>query len=131
MMDSVKICLLAVTCVSLLVIVRQWKSDFLPLLRLAVTVLFSILILSAASPVVAYLRELTMLSGLSDYAEILIKALGIAVLTQCCAGLCRECGENGAAGGVELAGKVEILLLCLPLMGEILNVAKELLSRTG
>lgn len=130
-MDSVKICLIAVTCVSLLVIVRQWKSDFLPLLRLGVALLFAFLIISAAAPVVAYLRELTSLSGLSGYAELLLKALGIAVLTQCCAGLCRECGENVAAGGVELAGKVEILLLCLPLIGEILSTAKELLTWTG
>lgn len=130
-MDSAKICLVAVTGVCLCVIVKQWKSDFLPLLRLALTVLFAGAVLSLASPLVAYLRELTTATGLSAYAAFLVKALAIAILTQCCSDICRDAGESGVASGVELAGKTEILLLCLPLIGEIFSVAKELLALTG
>lgn len=130
-MDSAKICLVAVTGVGLCVIVKQWKSDFLPLLRLAATVLFAGAILSLAAPLVAYLREMTASTGLSAYAAFLIKALGIAVLTQCTADICRDAGESGIAGGVELAGKMEILLLCLPLIGEIFSTAKQLLALTA
>ena len=127
-MDSAKICLVAVTGVCLCVIVKQWRSDFLPLLRLAVTVLFAGAILSLASPLVAYLREMTATTGLSSYAAFLIKALGIAVLTQCTSDICRDAGESGVANGVEIAGKAEILLLCLPLLGEIFSAAKALLA---
>lgn len=130
-MDSLKICLFAVVGVTLCLIIRQWKSDFLPLVRLALTVLFSVLILSAAAPIVSYLKNLTETAGISGYAAFLIKALGIAILTQCCSDICRECGESGAANGVELAGKIEILLLSLPLINEILSTAKELLSLTA
>ena len=127
-MTTLKFCMLAVTGVCAAMIVKQWKNDFLPLLRLALTLLFGIAAITAASPLVSYLSSLTGQDGVSPYAAILIKALGIAVLTQCCAELCRECGENGAATGVELTGKVEILLLCLPLVNEILSVAEELLT---
>lgn len=127
-MTTLKFCMLAVTGVCAAMIVKQWKNDFLPLLRLALTVLFGIAVITAASPLVTYLSSLTGQEGVSPYAEILFKALGIAVLTQCCAELCRECGENGAATGVELTGKVEILLLCLPLVNEILSIAEELLT---
>ncbi len=130
-MDSAKICLVAVTGVCLCVIVKQWKSDFLPLLRLALTVLFAGAILSIAAPLVSYLRELTDAAGISSYASFLVKALGIAILTQCCSDICRDAGESGVAGGVELAGKTEILLLCIPLIGELLSTAKELLALAG
>jgi stage III sporulation protein AD len=57
--------------------------------------------------------------------------MGIALLTQFCADVCRESGESGAASTVELTGKMEILLLCLPLLDEILSAARELLSLGG
>ena len=130
-MDSVKICLLAIAGVTAITVIRKWNADFLPLVRLCLAVMISAIVISLSAPIVSYLKNLTELSGVSGYAEFLFKALAIAVLTQCCAELCRESGENGAAGGVELAGKVEILLLCLPLISEILSTAKELFAMAG
>lgn len=130
-MDSIRICLLAIAGVTAITVIRKWNADFLPLLRLCLAILLSTVVLSLAAPLVSYLKNLTESVGISAYAEFLFKALAIAILTQLCAELCRESGETGAANGVELAGKVEILLLCLPLINEILSTAKELLSAVG
>ena len=127
-MSSIQICMLAVAGVTAITVIKKWNSDFLPLLRIALTVLLTAAVLAWIAPLITYLRQLTELSGMGDSAEILLKALGIAWLTQCCADVCRESGENGAAAGVELAGKVELLLLCLPLINEVLEVAKKLLG---
>lgn len=127
-MTTLKFCMLAVTGVAAAMIVKQWKSDFLPLIRLALCLLFGIAVVTAATPLISYLSDLTGMGGISQYATVLMKALGIAVLTQCCSEICRECGESGAASGVELTGKVEILLLCLPLINEILAAAEKLLT---
>ena len=127
-MTTLKFCMLAVTGVAAAMIVKQWKSDFLPLIRLARGLLFGVAVITAAAPLVSYLSDLTGTGGISQYATVLMKALGIAVLTQCCSEICRECGESGAASGVELTGKVEILLLCLPLINEILSAAEKLLT---
>ena len=127
-MDLLKFCMLAVTGVAAAVIIKQWKSDFLLLLRLAITLVFGIGAMSAAAPLFQYLQSLCEQIGAELYARVLIKALGIAVLTECCASVCRECGENGAAGGVELTGKINILLLCVPLIQEILSTASELMQ---
>ena len=130
-MDTVKLCLCAIAGVGLAVILRQWKGDWVILLRLAMTLALGATALSAAAPLIRYLQAIPSLSGLSDYAEPLLKALGIGMLTQVCADICRECGETGVANGVELFGKVEILLLCLPLIHQLLEVAEELLSMGG
>ena len=127
-MSSIQICMLAVAGVTAITVIKKWNSDFLPLLRIALTLLLTTAVLAWISPLIAYLRQLTELSGIADSAEILLKALGIAWLTQCCADVCRESGEGGAANGVELAGKVELLLLALPLINRVLEVVGELLS---
>ncbi|MBQ9773184.1 MAG: stage III sporulation AC/AD family protein [Clostridia bacterium] len=131
MTGSLKICMIAVLGVAVTVIVKQWKSDFLPLIRMGLTVLFATVILGVATPLIQFVQELTNGNGMAEHAKLLFKALGIAVLTEVCANICRESGESGIAGGVELTGKVEILLLCLPLMSEVLSVAKSLMEMGG
>ena len=127
-MDSAKLCMAGVAAVCAAVIIKKWNADFLPLLRLAATVLFAGVILSMASPLVAYLKQLTAATGLSSYAGFLLKALGIAVLAQVATDICRDAGESGIGSGIELAGKVEILILCLPLVNELFTTVKSLLS---
>ena len=124
--------MLALVGVCAALVIKQWKSDLLPLVRVAVLVGTGALILAMLSPLIAYLKELMIQSGIqSSHGELLFKALGIALLTQFCADVCRESGESGAASTVELTGKMEILLLCLPLLEEILSAARELLSLGG
>lgn len=120
--------MLAVVGLCAATVIKQWKSEWLPLLRVGLAVLFGIVAIGAAAPLVRYLEQLLELHGLSDYATVLMKALGIAVLTQCCADICRECGETSAALGVELTGRVELLLLAIPLMEEVLETARQLLT---
>ena len=126
-MTTLKFCMIAITGVAAALILKQWKSDFLALIRLALAVLFGIAVIGAIAPLISYIGSLMGHDGLSEYSAILFKALGIAVLTGCCAEICRECGEAGAANGIELTGKIEILLLCLPLINEILSGVQELL----
>lgn len=127
-MDGIRLCMIALVGVSAAMILREWKSDLLPLLRIGVTLLFGFSLIRAVTPLVTFLSEMTEATGVPDSIPILFKGLGIAVLTQICADIARDCGENSIASGVELTGKVEILLLCLPLITEILSSAREWFS---
>lgn len=127
-MNSIQICMLAIAGITVITVIKKWNSDFLPLLRVALTVLLTAVALSRIAPLMTYLKQLTELSGVTESAEFLFKALGLAWLTQCCADVCRESGEGGAANGVELAGKLEILLLSLPLLNKLMEVVGQLLS---
>ena len=127
-MDTLKICMLAVLGVCAALTLKQWKSDLLPLLRVGMVLLFGFAALTAVTPALTYLTRLGETAGVTPYAEVLLRALGIALLTQYAAEICRECGEGAAASGVEMTGKIEILLLALPLIDEILSLASNLLS---
>lgn len=64
----------------------------------------------------------------SETFSLMLKALGIAFVSKFCAGVCRDCGENTLAGGVESAGRIAMISLCLPLLLEILSRASEILD---
>ena len=129
-MDAVKVGGLALVGLTALVLLRQWKPEWAVFLRLAVTVVSLGVILTLLVGSFSYLRELT--AGLggdpTGMWEILLKALGIAFLTETAAAICRDSGEGGLAGWVEMAGKLELLLLSFPLIRTVLDTAVALLS---
>ena len=54
--------------------------------------------------------------------------IGVAYLAQFASDLCRDAGEGAVAGKVELAGRVLILALCLPVFAAILELIGSILS---
>ena len=102
--------------------------DFEVPMKLASAVVFFGLILGIARPLMVYVRQMLGEGAISEYAELLLGALGIAVLTGICADICRECRETSIASYVEIAGRLEILLLCVPLIRDILASVSQLLG---
>lgn len=129
-MEAAKIGGLIIVGLTALLILKQYKPEWAVFLRLAVTVVALGLILTVAGGILSYLRELTEGTGAQagDSWEILLKALGVAFLTETAASICRDSGETGLAGWVEMAGKLELLLLSFPLIRTVLDTAVSLLS---
>lgn len=63
-----------------------------------------------------------------DAFTLMLKALGVALVSRFCADVCRDCGENTLAGGVENAGKIVMVSLSLPILAQILERASEILE---
>lgn len=127
-MDTVKICALGILVTVILVVVRQWNPSFDLPMKLAVALLFSGILFGIARPLIAYFRSMIDETAAAPYSTILMGALGVAVLTETIGTICRECRENAVAGYVELAGRLEILLLSLPLIEEILKSVRGMLG---
>lgn len=62
-----------------------------------------------------------------EYLGILFKALGICYITQFASDICKDCGENSLAVQSELAGKVALMLLALPLFGTLSELISDLI----
>lgn len=58
-----------------------------------------------------------------EYVGMLCKALGIVWLTHTSSELCKTVGETGLAGYMELAGRIELMALSLPLWKALLDLA--------
>lgn len=123
-----KICGLALLCAVAALLLSRLGGEFVGPVRLAGSVLIFGALIFGIEEVLSTLRELFGSGGASRYLELMLRALGLSFLTSLCAELCRSSGESTLAGGVEMAGKLSIVLLCLPLVGEILAMASEILS---
>ena len=121
---------IALTGLSALLILRAYKPEWAVFLRIAVTVVSLGLVLSLAGTVMDYVTALSAATGALDGESwaILLKALGVAFLTETAASVCRDSGEAGLATWVETAGKLEILLLSFPLIRTVMDTVAALLG---
>lgn len=77
---------------------------------------------------IAALRAMAAEVGAAEGVTALFRMLSVALLARIAADICRDMGENTLAARVELCGRAEILLLCLPLVRDLLALAKEVLA---
>ena len=120
---------LAIVAATIAVLLRQQKPEFAMLIGLGAGVIILVYVIMKAQPVFSELNTLMSSSGINnDYAQILIKALGICFITQLAADVCKDSGETAIASKVELFGKFAILLLALPLFEQVAKLAMGLLS---
>ncbi|MBQ7391756.1 MAG: hypothetical protein IJV73_03645 [Clostridia bacterium] len=130
-MTALKLCMVALLVLASTTVIKQWRSDFLPLIRIGAVVLFGTLLIASAQPLFSLVNTLSNGAGASGYIETIIKGLGIVILTQISSDICRDSGESTLAGHIETVGKLELLLLCIPLIREILATAEKLLEMGG
>jgi stage III sporulation protein AD len=85
-------------------------------------------LLPSLAEVVGALNRLTAVGQIRGlYLVILLKVLGIAYLTTIGAALIQDMGEQALAGKVEMAGKLLILVLAVPVLTAILQLLLRLL----
>ena len=63
-----------------------------------------------------------------SFFPVIIKVLAVAYITDFTAQLCRDSGENAIGSKVELAGKVMIFYLAMPVLSAILELISSLLD---
>lgn len=113
----------------LAVTLKRYNQEYAVIISIIAGVVILVEILRNISPAV---REITtLLSGVGltqEYGWILFKTLGICFLAQFAADSCRDAGESSLASKVELAGKISILVLSLPLFEDIAQTALGLIG---
>lgn len=99
------------------------------LIILGTTCFILLMIISYLSPIISQIENLFTMSGISKgYLEIIFKALGICYLTQLGCDFCKDANENVLASELELAGKVSLLIIALPLFSELIEIIKKIIS---
>ncbi|MDR1464777.1 MAG: stage III sporulation AC/AD family protein [Oscillospiraceae bacterium] len=106
-------------------IVRQVRPDYAVFVQLGGVAVVCALLLSLAQDLLAALEGMLSFAGTggSGGFSLLAKALGICVTTQIAADVCRDSGSTALANIIELAGRLLVLSLALPLLKSIAELA--------
>ena len=72
------------------------------------------------------MEDISVNTQISKYFPVLTKALGVALMVQITSDICKDSGEGSIAQRVETVGKAEIIILCIPLIKDILKLCDEI-----
>ena len=129
-MNIVSLCAVAVTAAVLSLSLRKKNGEISVLLIIACSAGLLFSVLSQAASVLGTVNEIVAVSGINaDYVAVLLKVIGICLLTEFTANTCRDAGSSALASNVTLAGKLMAAVCALPLYADILNTVMSLLKR--
>lgn len=128
-MDMIAIAGAGLVAAAAAVLLKQYKPEYAMLVSLAAVAFLFFWILGEFLPALNTLRGMMERTAFSsDALKILMKCLGVCYLCEIAGQVCREAGQTAIASKVELAGKVAVLLLCLPMFEELLQIALTLIN---
>lgn len=128
-MDIAAIVGLGLVATVLAVLLRQYKPEYAMLVSIMAGVVILFVALAYLSPMLGELGKLLSRAGAdAEMTGILLKALGICYITQIASDSCRDAGETAIAAKLELAGKLAVVALSLPLFLKLTDIVLMLLA---
>ncbi len=119
----------AIVAVFLIVFLRQHKPEYSLLVGIAASAMLLIYLLGDIVKIIGEIRNLFAQVDLSvEYIGLIFKVLGICYIAQFAAELCADFGQSSLAGKIELAGKISILILSLPIIKQIISLTMQLIQ---
>ncbi len=129
-MDILKLVSVAVICAVSCVIVKQIKPEFVPFLQISSLIVIFTLCVNGVKNLLTSVSQLAGISGVvqNEYILLLIKVLGVAVITKFAAEICNDSGNSALGVAVSVAGKAAILIICFPLLSTVVKLAAGMLK---
>lgn len=128
-MDTVKIAFVGIITVLLYALLRQIKPEIAPLIVIAGTGFIFLSLSGELLDVTDSVDSMMTLAGLDEEnVSLLMKALGICVVTQFAADICYDNSCSSLAAAVELAGRIGALSLAMPMIKTVARMAIGLIN---
>lgn len=130
-MDIIRIAAIGLCGVAISLIFRRINNEktiFSIFVIIATIVIIFIIVISKLAVVFEFLREIyDQISYGKNFFPIILKVLAVAYIADFTAQICKDSGEAAIAGKVELAGKVMIFYLAVPVMVAVMELINRML----
>lgn len=127
--DIIKLCGFGLLAVVLCAVVRQLRPESAVFVSIAAGLMILITAVRTLSPSVRAIGELAESAGISgSFAGVLLKALAISYVASLSADCARDAGESALGAKLELAGRVSIAALSLPVFTELAGIITSMIN---
>lgn len=121
-MNALQLSGFAVCAAAIALVMRRLRPEAATVLVIAAGALTAVMVLPQLNQVVSGVASLAAAGGVQDgYMGQLLKVGGISLLMDFAAQTCRDAEEEGLAMKVELAGRIMLIALALPVMQSLLT----------
>ena len=112
------------------IMLRQYKPELAIFTSIITAILILSQILGAALPIIDEIKSLLDKTAISyEHLTIILKAVGICYLTQFICDVCKETGQTAIGNKIELAGRVALCIISLPLFQQLISVIETIIGK--
>lgn len=128
-MSILQIAGLGLVTVVFSVLLKEYHAPSAVFLPLAFGVIVFGQIFEQLAVILETFRQISVRAGVNTlYLAVVFKVIGIAYLGEFAAQICRDSGNTAVAAKIELAAKIIILAMMLPVLSAILQNISELIA---
>ncbi len=128
-MNIIVIVSTALIAAVLSLVLKQYKPEYSLFISIVTGIMIFLAVVAVIQPIIDYISQLISDAGLSGvYAEVLLKALAVCYLTQLACDCCKDAGESAIAGKLQLAGRVAIIIISMPMFKSITDIVTGLIN---
>lgn len=127
-MEIIQVVGIGLIATILILVVKEQKPIFAFLLAVAASITIFLFLIGKIGNVIRMLEQLAESSGVQlIYLKTVLKIIGIAYVAEMGAQVVRDAGQESIAAKIEMAGKVLILVLAVPIISIIIETVLKLL----
>lgn len=127
-MDILQIVGFCIVAAVLLLVIRRDRPEIAVQIGLVVAAIVFLMIAERLLGTLTVLRDLAVRANVNlVYLNVVLKIIGVAYVAEFGAQICRDANEGAIAGKVELAGKVIIMALAVPVVVAVMEAIIKLL----
>jgi len=109
------------------ILLKQYKPEYAFGISLAAGASILIFTVLKLSEVTETLESFVSVSGINnEYYKIMLRCLGVCMITKITSETCKDCGQGAISSKVDMAGKIIILVIAMPLFSEIISIVRAL-----
>lgn len=127
-MEIVQVIGIAFVATFMIMIIKQYRPEFSIYISIITGILIFFVVISKLTSVIELIKSLSSKLGTNmQYFSLLIKITGIAYLSEFATNICKDSGETAIASKVELAGRVIIIAMSVPILGALIDTITNIL----
>lgn len=120
---------IAMAIIVICIFLREYNRVYSIIVSISGGVLILVLLSDKLSELVNSIYELSSFSQSTvGYIKLMLKILGIVILSQFMSNICRDNGESALASMVEISTKILVISMLMPLFELIINLVLGMLK---
>ncbi len=127
-MEILKMSAFALVAVVIIVLIKQERKEIGVTISIIATTILAVYAIVQLNDIVNLLFDLISKVGVNaKYLEIILKVVGIAYIVELTKDVCVDSGETALGSKVEMAGKIVMVVMTIPIITGVVEVINKLI----
>lgn len=127
-MEIIKIIGIGFISLILIIIIKQYRPEFAVYISIITGIIIFFMIMDKFYGIINLLQSISEKTAINNkFLGLLLKITGIAFLTEFAVSICKDSGESAIASKIEIASKIIIITMSIPIITSLLDLLLKIL----